>query len=427
MAAPPGGQAPHEKAQPSSTRSANGSSPDRPVRVMVVDDDPGVRRAIARIVSAQASLELVGMAADAEEAAELGSRTHPDVALVDVCMPKGGGIRAARELHECSPATKVLALSGSADRNGVLEMLGNGAVGYLVKGADTGIVQGILAANNGKGVISDEVAAEVIGELGDHLTRRREREETRRRRVKQIEQVIENRAITMVFQPIFDLHTGAVAGVEALARFPNGPFSSPDLYFAEAWTLGLGVELELTAISIALETARLRPPQVFLSVNASPKAAMTPHFSRAVEAHQSTNALVVELTEHEMVEDYEALNRSLARLRKEGVRVSVDDAGAGYASLRHILNIKPDSIKLDVSLVAGIDKDRSKLALASGITSFAREIEMSVVAEGIEDASQLECVRSLGVDFAQGYYLGRPSLLPEAVFDGSRRQRRLPA
>ena len=129
---------------------------------------------------------------------------------------------------------------------------------------------------------------------------------------------------------------------------------------------------------------------------------------------RAPEALVVELTEHAVVEDYDILTRSLDLLRQMGVRVAVDDAGSGYASLRHILRVKPDLIKLDVSLIADIDHDRDKLALATGITSFAREVGIKVLAEGIETAAQLECVTTLGVDYAQGYHLGRPGPLPSS-------------
>src|SRR5271156_247442 len=372
-----------------------------PVRVLVADDSASMRRLIARLVSSKSSLELVGVASDAEETVELASRTRPDVALVDVQMPKGGGVRAARELLECAPGTRVVALSGSSDREGVLEMLRSGAVGYLVKGADVDIVQGIMAASRGEGVISNEVAADVIGELSDRLTLQHDQEESHRLRVERIEQVIEDLAFKMVFQPIFDLHTGAMAGVEALARFAAEPSRTPDLWFEEAWSLGCGLDLELAAVSMALEGARLRPSDVFLAVNVSPEAATSPRFFELLNSQDGTEALVVELTEHAVVEDYDVLTRSLGPLRERGVHVAVDDAGAGYASLRHVLRVKPDLIKLDVSLVADIDHDRDRLALATGITSFAQEVGTKVVAEGIETAAQLKCVTELGVDYAQ--------------------------
>lgn len=379
-----------------------------PVRVLVADDDDSVRRSIARLLSNKASVELVGMAADAEEAVELGSRTHPDVALVDVRMPKGGGVRAARELHKCSPETKVVALSGHADRDGVLEMLSTGAVGYLLKGAKVDVVQGIMAASRGEGVISNEVMADVIGELGGRLARQHEQEETQRIGVRRIERVIGERQFEMVFQPVQDLRTGKIAGVEALARFSAEPYRTPDIWIEEAWSLGLGVELELAAVLMALDSARHLPHGVFLAVNVSPQAATNSRLSELFASQDCIGSLVVELTEHAAVEDYEMLATSLGPLRQSGMRVAVDDAGAGYASLRHVLHLKPDFIKLDISLISGIDEDRNKLALAESITSFARGSGTKVVAEGIEAAGQLECVAALGVDYGQGYLLGRP-------------------
>lgn len=398
--------------EPSPPRHMTHASTVERVRVLIADDNEAVRRAMARLVSSRESLELVGLASDAGEAVRIGARTQPDVALVDVKMPNGGGVRAARELRECSPGTKVVALSGSADRDGVLQMLRSGAVGYLVKGANVDVVQGIMAASRGEGVISNEVAGDVIEELSDRLAVQDAQEESHRRRMERIEQLIKNRALSMVFQPILDLHSGAMAGIEALARFSDDAFRTPDLWFKEAWSLGLGVELELAALHMALEAGRARPPSLFLAVNISPDAATSPQFSEFLNAQAGTDDLVVELTEHAVVGDYDLLSRSLDAVRHKGVRIAVDDAGAGYSSLRHILQVKPDLIKLDVSLVAGIEHDRDKFALATGITSFAREVGTKVVAEGIETAAQLECVATLGVDFAQGYHLGRPGVLP---------------
>jgi EAL domain-containing protein (putative c-di-GMP-specific phosphodiesterase class I) len=118
--------------------------------------------------------------------------------------------------------------------------------------------------------------------------------------------------------------------------------------------------------------------------------------------------LVVELTEHAVVEDYDALNDALQPLRQHGIRVAVDDAGAGYASLRHVLHVKPDFIKLDISLISNIGEDRSKQSLAESIISFARESGIQLIAEGIETQDELRCVTELGVDYGQGYLLARP-------------------
>jgi EAL domain-containing protein (putative c-di-GMP-specific phosphodiesterase class I)/CheY-like chemotaxis protein len=376
-----------------------------PIRVLVADDDEGIRRSIARLLSRSVGLDLVGSAADAEEAVELGSRTHPDVALVDVRMPKGGGVRAARELHECTPETKVVALSGHADRAGVLEMLSTGAVGYLLKGADVDLVQGILAASRGEGVLANEVAADVIGELGGRLARQRQDEESERLRAERIERIIDERDFQILFQPVVDLHSGRMVGVEALARFLAEPYRTPDLWFKDAWNLGLGLDLELAAVLMALDSAQ-RLPDVIVALNVSPLAVRSSRLRDALL--QSDRSLVIELTEHAVVEDYDVLIDALAPLRQHGIRVAVDDAGAGYASLRHVLHVKPDFIKLDISLISNIGEDRNKRSLAESICSFARESGVKLIAEGIETQTELECVTALGVDFGQGFLLAKP-------------------
>jgi EAL domain-containing protein (putative c-di-GMP-specific phosphodiesterase class I)/ActR/RegA family two-component response regulator len=383
-------------------------APVVPVRVMVADDDASIRRTITRLLSKNTSIELVGTAADAEEAVELGARTRPDVALVDVKMPKGGGVRAALELRERSPETKVVALSGHSDREGVLEMVSTGAVGYLVKGANVDLVQGIMAASRGEGVISNEVAADLIGELGGRLARQHEQEESKRLKVNTLAQIIEQQAFEIVFEPIVDLRSGETAGFEALTRFTAEPRRTPNLWFEEAWDLGLGLDLELAVVKAALDTARQREPDLFLTLNVSPETAVSGRLPQVL-AHDRPGSLVIELTEHAVVEDYDVLTKSLDPLRQSGVRIAVDDAGAGYASLRHVLHVKPDFIKLDISLVSGIDEDRSKSSLAESITQFARESRARVIAEGIETDSQLGCVADLGVDYGQGHLFGKPA------------------
>jgi EAL domain-containing protein (putative c-di-GMP-specific phosphodiesterase class I) len=121
--------------------------------------------------------------------------------------------------------------------------------------------------------------------------------------------------------------------------------------------------------------------------------------------------IVVEITEHEAVEDYAALVRSLDTLRGLGCRVAIDDAGAGFASLRHTLQLAPDIVKVDISLTRDIDSDRGRRALASALISFADEMGMTIVAEGIESQAELDTLRELGVIYGQGYFLAEPAPL----------------
>jgi EAL domain-containing protein (putative c-di-GMP-specific phosphodiesterase class I) len=216
---------------------------------------------------------------------------------------------------------------------------------------------------------------------------------------------------TMVFQPILCLATGEVAGVEALARFSGTPIRTPDEWFAEAARRGFGLELELAAARSALDQASVLPPNAFLSLNVSWTTLVSAALTRMVEA--GTNCPVVfELTEHEVITDYVPVNAAVSALRQLGARLAVDDAGAGCASLQHILRLQPEFIKLDRILVTDIDSDPARQALARALVSFARETGAGLIAEGIESGAELETLRALGVQYGQGYHLGRPRPLP---------------
>jgi EAL domain-containing protein (putative c-di-GMP-specific phosphodiesterase class I) len=160
------------------------------------------------------------------------------------------------------------------------------------------------------------------------------------------------------------------------------------------------------------------PEDAYISVNLSPETLLWPGLPDALRtAPVPLSRMVVELTEHSAVEDYDALDGALRPLREVGLRIAVDDAGAGYASFRHILRLAPDLIKLDRSLISGIDGDPARRALAGAVVAFAREMGGVVVAEGVERSAELAVVLGLGVDAGQGYLLGRPSI-DELVWRG---------
>jgi len=206
------------------------------------------------------------------------------------------------------------------------------------------------------------------------------------------------------FQPIVATRGGCVIGVEALSRFPDG--RPPDVWFSEAADLGLGTALEIVALERAIEEAALVPPDVYVAVNVSP-ARIVDRRLRDV-AQLATRDLVLELTQHVPVEDWDELRAATGCLREAGVRVAADDAGDGYAGLAHVLNLRPDCIKLDRALVRGIDNDLAKRTMASAFADFAREIGAFVVAEGVETEAELEAVVAAGVRFVQGYLFGPP-------------------
>ena len=176
----------------------------------------------------------------------------------------------------------------------------------------------------------------------------------------------------------------------------------------------MAVELEMRAIELSMAALYRLPQDVYLSFNVSPKTVTTGVLHRTLNG-LPLEKLVLEITEHATVSDYSKLLEALAPLRTKGIRLAVDDAGAGYASFRHILQLQPDIIKLDMSLTRDIDTDSARRALASALILFAHETGSKIVAEGVETASELKVLRSLGVNKAQGYLLGRPAPLAAAL------------
>lgn len=223
--------------------------------------------------------------------------------------------------------------------------------------------------------------------------------------------IIESGGPEMVFQPIVELRGSKIIGLEALARFPSSYGHPTNLWFVAADKNGMLTELELSAASAALKSFQKIPLDGFISVNLSPSTLASETFREVVDVVPATR-LVVEVSETAAVNDYEMLHGLLSPLRDQGARLACDDAGAGFASLRHILQLAPDIIKLDVTLTRGIDSDPSRRALAAALISFASGTETMVIAEGIETAEEYDELMALGVGYGQGYFLGHPAPLP---------------
>jgi EAL domain-containing protein (putative c-di-GMP-specific phosphodiesterase class I) len=229
-----------------------------------------------------------------------------------------------------------------------------------------------------------------------------------------VRQVIDTGGVRPVFQPIVSLSDGHLVGVEALSRFHvPGDARSPQEWFTDAAHVGLGIDLEVHAVELALRAATALPEYVYVSVNLSPDALLWPGLATVLaRSPLPLTRVVVELTEHEAVQDYDELARALQPLRLSGIRLAVDDAGAGYACFRHILALSPEVIKLDRSLISGIDTDPAQRALAAAIVGFAGDVHATVVAEGIERPAELAAALELSVGCGQGNLLGLPSAIP---------------
>jgi EAL domain-containing protein (putative c-di-GMP-specific phosphodiesterase class I) len=232
-----------------------------------------------------------------------------------------------------------------------------------------------------------------------------------------VEHVLRTELLDVVYQPIVDLVTGRVVAAEALARFAPEPYRPPQVWFAEAWQAGFGPDLELLAIEKAVERVERLRDGVRLALNLSPQAILHPRVAPLLTS-LSGERFTIELTEHVAIDDYPGVRRALAGLCKAGVQIAVDDTGAGFASLAHIIQLAPDIIKLDGQLIRGIDGDPVRRSLATAIVRFAADIGAGVVAESVETAQELDAVRALGIGYGQGLLLGAPGpveVLPSTV------------
>ncbi|MFY9744968.1 MAG: EAL domain-containing protein [Acidobacteriaceae bacterium] len=250
--------------------------------------------------------------------------------------------------------------------------------------------------------------------LATRISEMEQAEQTQMRRADQVRNAMATGAPRIVYQPVFRLRTGEVAGVECLSRFDAEPQQAPDQWFAMARAVGLGDELELRAIEKSLPALGRFPRNCFLGINASPGLICSGKLAPLLEG-VDLRRILLEITEHAIVDDYESLAGALQPLRDQGLRLAIDDAGAGYASMRHIVNLHPNLIKLDISLTRNIDTDHSRRSLAKALITFAQDIGSIISAEGVETAGELEMLRTLGVDKAQGFYLSRPAPLDEAL------------
>ncbi|CAI7974891.1 Diguanylate phosphodiesterase with GAF sensor(S) [Frankia sp. Hr75.2] len=263
--------------------------------------------------------------------------------------------------------------------------------------------------------------------VSDHRGDWREQDRVWRR----ISRLIDDGGPAMVFQPIYDRATLDIAGVEALSRCPGtgtagSDESSPQRWFTDAASVGLGVELEVAAIRNALAALPWLPAGLPLSVNASPAAIVSGALIDLL-ATIPPERVIIEVTEHSRIDDYPTVMLALDALRGRGVRAALDDVGAGYAGLHQLLQLRPDIIKMDQSIIRKIGEDAPACrALVTALVCFAEDIGATVLAEGVETSRELEVLGEAGVHQVQGFLLARPGMLASGPPPGTSGTRTIP-
>lgn len=383
------------------------------IRVLIADDEQTVRESLASVIGSDPSLEIVGSAQDAQGAIDLAAWRLPDVAMLDVRMP-GGGPRAAAEIARLSPTTRVLALSAVEDRESVLAMIRAGALGYVGKTASNEEILGAIhgTAEGGTRLSPRAVNGvfEAIAETAEGEGDSNGNEPSPRDPREQIARIIERRAVELAYQPIADLDTFHVIGVEALPRFRTRPMRSPEAWFAEAAKHGSLIDLELVALTAALGGMEVLPSDAFLSVSISSRIALSDRLRDLIRG-ADPNRIALELNEPSAGLDALPAG-ALGELRHRGVRVGVRHAGSGRWGLHHLVRLAPDLVTVDMSTLREMSADPTVHEPVSSVIEFAFDIGATVVADGVETDQEAEALRRLGIDLAQGNYLARPGQIP---------------
>jgi EAL domain-containing protein (putative c-di-GMP-specific phosphodiesterase class I) len=233
-----------------------------------------------------------------------------------------------------------------------------------------------------------------------------------------ITSVLEQNKIDIHYQPIFNFHSNKIIGYESLSRFNTitnkSPYKSPDIWFAVASQVNLGEELEILAIKSAIKGIDEFNLDTYIAINTSPAYVLNGAVARALQG-VNLERIILEITEHAPIQNYPDFRKALEPLRKQGLRIAIDDAGSGYSSFQHVLELEADIIKLDITLTQNINSNDRKYLLATALCAFSKAIKCSIIAEGVETVEELNTLRELGVDSVQGYLIGWPMPIKEAV------------
>ncbi len=397
----------------------DGAAPS-PARILVVDDNLSNVRLLERMLH-RAGYPNVISTTDPTTVLTAARDDRPDLVLLDLHMPAVSGFEilpALRAMVASDDFLPIVVVTADASRAARDRALDAGATDFITKPFDYSEV--VLRVRNllTTRALNHQLrarASRLEAEVSSERERRHSAERVQQAIEARVRRVLDGQGFDVAFQPIVNLQTGAVVGLEALARFEETPPRPPDLWFEDAHRVGLGVEAEICVVSRAIAKWATYSAPGYLAINLSPQALSSERLSRRLLA-SAAERLVVELTEHTAVDDYAELLKVRAHLKTLGVGLAIDDTGAGISSFQHVLRLEPDVIKLDRSLIQGLDRDPARRALTTALLVLSDALGAKVVAEGVETHEELHALQELGVSQGQGYLLRRPDPeLPQAL------------
>jgi DNA-binding NarL/FixJ family response regulator len=395
----------------------SGSSTERteetaPIRVVVADDEETVVDVLRTLIRSDPSLHFVGAAHNAEDAIEMAVRERPDVVLLDVRMPGGGGLRAAREISKRCAPTKVVALSAHEDSDTVIGMISAGASAYVPKGDSTDKILRTIHRTIDANYASVDQPPQLT--LISPLLPRRTQQSTA------VAKAILDGAITVEFEPIEDLATGRVVGFDARPRVATLPHRSYDNWLADAEAADLLLDIEMAAFRASLLALTAIPDDLFLEFEVTPSTLTEGRFRRAIR-RQIGSRIVLGLSPLAPV-DASVLGATgptgiLATLRGRGVRIAAREVGPGFAGLRHLTLLSPELARLDGTLVRSLGQSFSTHSIVAALVACASDVGARLIAPGVVSEEQLQELRNLGVDLVQGPIVGEPIPISELTHE----------
>jgi EAL domain-containing protein (putative c-di-GMP-specific phosphodiesterase class I)/CheY-like chemotaxis protein len=380
--------------------------------VVVADDEETVVDVLRTLIGSDPSLHFVGAAHNAEDAIEMAVRERPDVVLLDVRMPGGGGMRAAREISKRCAPTKVVALSAHEDSDTVISMISAGASAYVPKGDSTDKILRTIHRTIDANYATVDQPPQLT--LISPLLPRRTQQSTA------VAKAILDGAITVEFEPIEDLATGRVVGFDARPRVATLPHRSYDHWLADAEAADLLLDIEMAAFRASLLALAAIPDDLFLEFEVTPSTLTETRFRRAIR-RQIGSRMVLGLSPLAPV-DASVLGAAgpsgiLATLRGRGVRIAAREVGPGFAGLRHLSLLSPELARLDETLVRSLGQSFSTHSIVAALVACASDVGARLIAPGVVSEEQLEELRNLGVELVQGPIVGEPIPLSELTHE----------
>jgi len=382
------------------------------LKILVVDDSHPIQTLIKRVLSTAGHQVVV--ADNGTEALEIANTTYFDAAIVDYDIPLPNGLAVLARIRQLQPNTVRLLISGELDVSATIDAINRGEVARVLTKPFDGA--SLLRTFN--------EAVSMFERVGEQYVLAKTRAETGE--AEELRSCMDSDMLNLALQPIVRSDSSQVFAFEALLRSQHPRLSTPPMVISVAERQGLIAPLGGFVTRRAAEILTNLPENAKIFINLHPQELADPEAleQRLQSLAPKADQVVLEITERSNLLDLERWETAIGVLDRLGFALAVDDLGCGYSSLSVLAELQPQFIKIDMSIIRGIDQNRHKQRLVQLICKFAESEGAEVIAEGIETPEEALTCSFMGVDFLQGYYFGRPQL---AVRTDSADQFRIPA